>query len=336
MRLLMMGTGPFAVPTFQRLVNSIHCVLALVTRPAPVGKGTPPPNPMRLAAESLGVPVYDPASINGEESRLLIQELSPDLFVVCDYGQILQPAILQLATLGGINLHGSLLPKFRGAAPIQRAILAGETVTGISVIHMSPVLDAGPILATRMTPIGAHETAPELESRLSPLGVEAVMESIEMLAAHQGAQPAASPDMPASPAAVAPLGSPQDPSLVSRAPRLQKSEGLVDWTRSAVEIDRQVRALKPWPTTYSFWERPGQNPVRLILERVAPVAPVAPAAGESVAPGVIASVASNQVLVGTGQGLLALHAVQPAGKRAMEISEFVRGYPMQPGQRFGT
>jgi methionyl-tRNA formyltransferase len=333
MRLLMMGTGPFAVPTFQRLVNSSHRVLGLITRPIPIGKGTPPPNPMRIAAESLGIPVYDPASINSEQSQRLIQELSPDLFVVCDYGQILQPAILQLAPLGGINLHGSLLPKFRGAAPIQRAMLAGVDVTGISVIHMTPALDAGPVLATRQTPIGARETAPELESRLSLLGVEAVMESIELLAAHQSAHPPAPPAPPAQHVPNAAFGSPQDPSLVSRAPRLQKSEGLVDWTRSAVEIDRQVRALKPWPNTYSFWERAGQSPLRLILERVAPTTT---AASEPTPPGVIAAVTSNQVLVGTGQGLLALHAVQPAGKRVMEVAEFIRGYPMQPGQRFGN
>src|SRR5437667_5750819 len=180
MRLLVLGTGPFAVPMFQSLLDSRHEVLALVTRPTPRPKEREKEaaNPMRLLAESRGVPVHAPTSINSEEGKQLIAQLAPDLFVVCDYGEILAADVLSLVPLGGINLHASLLPKYRGAAPIQWALLNGESETGVSVIHMTPRLDGGPILAVRSTAIGPEETHPELEQRLAALGIEPVHNAI--------------------------------------------------------------------------------------------------------------------------------------------------------------
>src|SRR5260221_2853616 len=176
MRLLVLGTGPFAVPMFQSLLDSRHEVLALATRPTPPPKGRDktPHNPMREAAERRGLPVFAPASINSDEGRQLIERLQPELLVVCAYRQILSADVLALVPLGGINLHASLLPKYRGAAPIQWALLNGETETGVSVIHMTPRLDGGPILAVRSTQIGPEETHPELEQRLAALGIEPV------------------------------------------------------------------------------------------------------------------------------------------------------------------
>ena len=166
MRLVMMGTGPFAVPTLESLLDSSHEVVALVTRPSVAaqtrGKTKAPPNPMRELAESRGLPVLDPVNVNEDSFRPALIALRPELLVVCDYGQILSPAALSVAPLGGINLHGSLLPKYRGAAPVQWAIWRGEQETGVTVIHMTPRLDAGPNLAQLTTAIGPAETAAEL------------------------------------------------------------------------------------------------------------------------------------------------------------------------------
>ena len=172
MRLVMMGTGPFAVPTFRALLASPHEMLGLVTRPDKPAhrREKSPANPMREVALQHRLKVFEPESINSPEAQAWLGELAADLFVVCDYGQILSRDILSLARLGGINLHASLLPKYRGAAPINWAIYHGETETGVTVIHMTPQLDAGPCLVQHRTPIGPDETAPDLETRLAELG----------------------------------------------------------------------------------------------------------------------------------------------------------------------
>jgi methionyl-tRNA formyltransferase len=318
MRLVMLGTGPFAVPTLASLIDSRHEVAALVTRPVPPARGREksPANPMRELAEARGIPVHAPDSVNTPEAHGLICHLQPDLLVVCDYGEILSRSTLGLAPLGGINLHGSLLPKYRGAAPVHWAILEGEAETGVSVIHMTPRLDGGPVLATRRTAIGPDETTPELEARLAELGVEAVHEAIERLERWDRRGP---------------LGTPQDPALATKAPRLKKEDGLVDWSRSADQIRNQVRALKPWPTTYTFWHRSRGEPLRLILDEVA-VAATPQRAGE---PGEVVKSDGQRLVVAAGQGALEIRRLQPAGKRVMDASEFLRGYPVRVGDRLG-
>jgi len=317
MRLLMMGTGPFAVPTFRALLDSPHEVLALVTRPTPQAKGREKAslNPMRDLAEERGLAIYAPESINTEEAKAKLREWNADLFVVCDYGQILSRSALGIAPLGGINLHASLLPKYRGAAPINWAILAGEQETGITVIHMTPRLDGGPCLVVTRTPIGPEETQPELEQRLSEMGVTAVLDAIEQLAKWDR---------------VSSIGSRQPADQVTKAPRLAKTDGQIDWTKSAAYIQRQVRALKPWPTTFTHWLRPGGEPLRVIVDRVT-VLPE-PAGAE---PGTVVISDGQQLVVATGEGRLAINALQPAGKRVLQISEFLRGYPVKPGERLG-
>jgi methionyl-tRNA formyltransferase len=319
MRLIMMGTGPFAVPTLERLYDSRHEVLALVTRPArPLHrKSQAEANPMRELAESRGTRVHAPESINETAARLVLASYRPELFVVCDYGQILSPAVLELASLGGINLHASLLPKYRGAAPINWAVYHGETETGVTVIHMTPKLDAGPAIVQRATPIGAEETAAELEPRLAELGAPAVLEAIELLE-----------DGKAEPIE-------QDATQATRAPRLKKEDGAVEWSRSAAAIHNQVRALAPWPKTYSFWQRPGGEPLRLILDKVH-VEPVASREGEAPAePGVVLEASGARLVIATGDGALAIAALQPAGKRVLPSDEFLRGYGVKPNERFG-
>ena len=339
MRLLVLGTGPFAVPTFQSLLDSPHEVAALVTRPTPPPKGREkaPVNPMRDLALSRGVSVHAPESINSEEARRLIARLAPELLVVCDYGQILSSNVLALAPLGGINLHASLLPKYRGAAPVQWALLNGESETGVSAIHMTPRLDSGPILAVRSTLIGSEETHPQLEERLSRIGVEAVHESIGILAQW---------DRTSS------LGTPQDPRLATKAPRLRKEHGLIDWSRTAEQIRNQVRALKPWPGTYTFWRRPGHEPLRIVIDRVtvlalgiraaARVVDLDEASGSVAAmhhhhlPGEVVVADKQQLIVATGEGGLSIAAVAPAGKRHMSVEEFLRGYRLREGDVLGA
>jgi methionyl-tRNA formyltransferase len=313
----MMGTGPFAVPTFESLVDSRHDVAALVTRPAAPAKPKqkPPPRPMYEVALGRGLPIDEPESINSPEAHATLDELNADLFVVCDYGQILAAETLSLARLGGVNLHASLLPKYRGAAPINWAIYHGEKETGVTVIHMTPRLDAGPNLVQRATPIGPEDDAVEMERRLSELGVGAVHEAIEMLASWDGSSP---------------LGQTQDPALATKAPRLKKSDGEVDWSRSAQQIHDQIRALKPWPGTFTHWLRPDHEPVRLILDAATPLP-----AQLAAAPGEVAQCDGQRLCVASGDGVLSLDRVQPAGKRVMEIAEFLRGHPVELGQRFG-
>ncbi len=326
MRILVLGTGPFAVPVFQWLMESKHEVLALVTRPthATTGREKGPVNPMREAAEARGLAVHAPASINTAEGKELLTRLAPELLMVCDYGQILAADVLGLAALGGVNLHASLLPKYRGAAPIQWALLHGESETGVSVIHMTPRLDAGPILATRTTRIGSDETHPELEQRLARLGIEPVGEAIEQLAEWDRSSA---------------IGERQDVSLATKAPRLKKENGAVDWTRSAEQIRNQVRALKPWPGTFTFWRRPGHEPLRIVIDQVSVlglgVRAGARVAGEGYAPGEVVVSDVKQLIVATGDGGLGIAAIAPAGKRHMSVEEFLRGYRMREGEVLG-
>ncbi len=319
MRLLMMGTGPFAVPAFASLLDSEHEVVALVARPVPPPKGRVklPLAPMRDLAAQRGVRILEPDDINAEDSCRALAALDFQLLVACDYGQILKAGTLAISPLGGINLHASLLPKYRGAAPINWAIFHGDTETGVSVIHMTARLDSGPCLVQRRTAIGPDEDAVELERRLSELGVAAVQEALGQIERWDGQSP---------------LGTPQNPAAVTKAPRLKKTDGEVDWTRSAQQIANQVRALKPWPGTFSTWRRPQGEPLRLILDHVS----VAADTDRTGQPGDVVLAGKSRLLIATGGGLLSLDRVQPAGKRAMAVDEFLRGHGVTVGDRFST
>jgi methionyl-tRNA formyltransferase len=332
LRIVVMGTGPFAVPMFESLRASPHTIVAVVTRPdrAAVGR-RPPVNPMRAAAVAAGVPVLDPPRINDAESRAEIGRLAADLLVVCDYGQILAPEVLALAPLGGINLHGSLLPRHRGAAPVQWAILEGDAVTGVSVIHMTPALDAGAVIAVRATPIGPRETAPQLEHRLAELGAGAVLEAIERLQAAVAVRAAAD-----SSSVGVTVGTAQDPARVTRAPRLTKADGIVNWSLPAVRIERMRRALEPWPRTTTFLARGADEPpLRLVLEDVAEVDGMA-GASQQAAPGTVVAADETGIVVACGSGTsLAITRLVPEGRRGMSAAEFLRGHGVRPGTRLG-
>jgi len=321
MRIVVMGTGPFAVPMFAAILSAGHEVPALFTRPVPPASGRKKeslqPNPMRDFAEVRAIPTHAPETTRTPEARTLLQSYAPDLLAVCDFGEILSPETLACAPLGGINLHASLLPKYRGAAPINWAILKREKETGVSVIHMTPKLDGGPILALARTPIGPDETSAELEPRLAQLGVQPVLDSIELLSHWNRASP---------------IGTPQDPALASHARRLRKTDGNVCWKNSAARIHRQQRGLQPWPGLFTHYLKPGGQPLRLILEKVSVAGDATPAGLE---PGQVAVVEPGRLLIQTGNGRLSLDRVQPAGKKVMDISEFLRGHKVQVGDRFG-
>ncbi|MGC6447569.1 MAG: methionyl-tRNA formyltransferase [Rubripirellula sp.] len=322
MRIILMGTGPFAVPAFDAIRAKGYNIVCVVTRPAQQVKSRkgPPPQPVRTWAESQGLEVTAPPSINSTEAIESLAKLSPDLLVVCDYGQILSDAALSTAKLGGINLHGSLLPKYRGAAPVQRALLAGDPLTGVSVIHMTPKLDGGPILATAELSIAPEETSGELEERLSDLGVEPTLSAISKLEDWDGTRV---------------LGCDQDPQAVTRAPRLSKKEALIDWTRSNVQLDCFIRGMLPWPIAYTFLPTGDPKPpLRVAIKKARVIQsdsieketyPVQLSGADgNITPGSL--LRTDRMLIQTGEGVLELLQVQPAGKREMTGEEFMRGY----------
>ncbi|MBA4107253.1 MAG: methionyl-tRNA formyltransferase [Pirellula sp.] len=328
MRLVMLGTGPFAVPTLRRLVASPHEVVRVVTRP-PRGRRAEA-SPMQTAAEELRLPLWQPETVNSDESRSRLSADAPDLLVVCDYGEILKRETLAITPHGGINLHGSLLPKYRGAAPVQWAVLNGDAETGNTVIQMTAGLDAGPCLGIDVLAIDPDESAGELEARLAARGGDLVLSVIDALAA----------------GTATPIK--QDRTQASKAPRLEKEHGAINWSRPAQAIKNQVRALDPWPRAYTSWQRQTDQqksepegsslrsssppePLRLILHRTAVITP---SPNPEVHPGTILE-ANQRLLIATGAGALEILTLQPAGKRVMHAAEFLRGYQLAPGQRLG-
>ncbi len=303
LRIAMLGTGDFAVPTFERLAESRHAVIALITQPdRPQGrKGEIIPARIKLAAEARSIPVEQPESINAPEGLELVKRLAPDLLVTAAYGQILSGDVLSVPPLGGINLHGSILPRYRGAAPVARAIQHGEAETGVTVIRMTPRVDAGGMLSFARTAIGANETAGELEDRLALLGAPLVLEAIEALVAGTATI------------------LPQDASAVTKAPKLKKDDGRIDWSQPASTIHNLVRAMQPWPVASTDWERAPGTVVRLIVHETR----VEDAHGE---PGLVIEANGDRLVVAAGSGAVRLVRVQLEGKKAAGAEEFLRGY----------
>ena len=314
LRLLMMGTGEFAAPAFRALCDSSHQVVGLVTQPDRTGRGHHHHvNVMKDLALERDIEVFQPERANTDESLQRLKNFGADLFVVAAYGQILSARLLAIPRLGAINLHASLLPKHRGAAPIHYAILNGETRTGVTIFQIEPQLDAGLILGQVATEIGPDETTGDLLPRLAELAAPLTLQVIDDLE-HGRARPIA-----------------QDPSEVTLAPKMPKELGLIDWTRPAPRIGCHVRAMQPWPMPYTFLHHSGQPPLRLLLLRVRPAGP----GNSDAAPGTVIAAASGSLVVQTGDGGLEILELQPSGKRRMSIAEFQRGHPLHPGDRFG-
>ena len=285
-----------------------------------------------LWANESGLTVHTPASINSPESIAWLASLKPDLLVVCDYGQILSNDALDAARLGGINLHGSLLPKHRGAAPVQWTILAGDPLAGVSVIHMTTKLDAGPVLQLASTPVSSNENAEELETRLSQLGVEPTLKAISQLAE--------------LPPGDSPQGALQPKELATKAPRLSKSDGRLDFQYPIHLVDRQIRGLQPWPGTFGDLLLPNGKSSRLIIHRATPIElPNLPSRADEFPPGsILFSDAAESLGIALEQpkhwvgiagidGILSLDLVQLAGKFPMQAKDFAQGYRKQTGLR---
>jgi methionyl-tRNA formyltransferase len=314
LRTVFMGSGEIGLPTLQWMIGSakVHLV-GVVTQPdKPVGRSqilTAPP-PKRLA-ESIGVPVLQPIRVRRPEALNPIAELRPDLIVVAAYGQILPRSLLEMPTVACLNLHASLLPRHRGAAPIQSSILAGDTASGITVMYVAEGLDSGDILLQKSLQIRHRETGGSLHDRLAKLAPEAFESALEMLI--RGEAPRI----------------PQEEAQATYAGKLDRDSGRVHWTESCWQIDRLVRAMNPWPGAYTFVSLPKEPPRRLKLYRVLPMH------RKSGSPGQVLGSTKRGLIVGTASGSVLLLEVQLEGKRRMSAGEFVRGFPIPVGTRLG-
>ncbi len=295
MKIVFMGTPEFAVPVLDALAQA-HEILAVYTQPPrPAGRGkSDRPSPVQARAQALGLPVRHPVSLRSEDAAKDFAALQPDVAVVVAYGLILPQAVLDAPRLGCLNIHASLLPRWRGAAPIHRAILAGDAETGVCIMQMAAGLDTGPVLLRAATPIGAVETTDDLQGRLSVLGARLTGEALSRLAELR----------------------PQDQPTegVTYAAKIDKAEARVDWTRPAAEVDRLIRGLSAFP---GAWTMVRNERVKLLRSRLAP------GAGH---PGQVL----GGMVVACGTGAVEITAAQREGKRAMAPEDFLRGFAM-PG-----
>ena len=298
MRLIFMGTPEFSVPVLDALVNAGHeiaCVYCQPPRPAGRGKKDRP-SPVQARAEALNLPVRHPVSLRNAEAQAEFADLNADAAIVVAYGLILPQAVLDAPRLGCLNIHASLLPRWRGAAPIHRAIMAGDAETGICIMQMEAGLDTGPVLLRETTPIRPTETTADLHDRLSHMGARLVVKALDQI------------DV------LAPETQPE--AGVTYATKIDKTEAQIDWTKPATEVDRLIRGLSPFPG--AWFEHDGTR-IKVLGSTLGD------GAG---APG---TVLSNQLDVACGTGAVRLTKMQRGGKGAQDAQEFLRGFPLPPG-----
>ena len=303
LRLGFMGSAEFSVASLRACVAAGHDVAAVVTQPGRAGdRGRAAPRPVADAAAGLGLPLLQPERVREPAVERHLAGLHLDALVVAAYGQILPAGLLDLPRLGAINVHASLLPRWRGASPVHAAIMAGDERTGVSIMRMDPGLDTGPVYAMRDTPIGERETTPELSARLAGLGAGLLVEVLAALERGE-AEPVAQPEVG-----------------VTHAARLTRADGVVDWARrDAVEVDRRVRGLLPWPGTTA---RLAGQEVRLLAGGVDGETAGAPGGAE---PGTVVAVRGGSAVVATRAGGYRVDTVQPPGRRAMDAAAYLRG-----------
>lgn len=312
-RIVFMGTPDFAAVILRRLIDAGARVVAVVTQPdKPAGrKNQLRPPPVKVLAEGLAVPVHQPRRVRKGRLAALLAEYAPDLAVVAAYGRIVPPDALATPRLGCLNVHASILPRHRGAAPIHRSILAGDEVSGVALMQMEEGLDTGPVFATRETPITPADTAETLHDRLAELGAALTVERLPgILAGTLGATP-------------------QDHGAATEAPPLRKEEGAVDWSAPARAIRDQVRGLFPWPGAYTSLD--GRR-----LKLFPHVDPAPGVAATGVAPGTVVAVEPAALVVACGDGAVRVREVQAENRKRMSVADFLNGHDMAPGTVLGT
>jgi methionyl-tRNA formyltransferase len=309
LRIAFAGTPEFALPALRALVALPGQLVGVLTQPdRPAGRGRAlQASPVKRLARELGLPVAQPGHLKSPAEQAELRAWAPELLVVVAYGLILPPAVLELPRLGCLNIHASLLPRWRGAAPIQRAILAGDTESGVTLMRMEAGLDTGPMLAQRALPIGARTTGGELHDALAALGAAMLAPLIADLAAGRC------------------VARPQPADGVSYAAKLAKSEARIDWTDSAVAIDRQVRAFNPWPVAET---RLDDEQLRIWRALPLPSAPL------DTPPGTVLGLSEDRLRVSTGSGVLAIEALQSAGRRVVSAHDFANARALA-GRRLG-
>jgi methionyl-tRNA formyltransferase len=308
LRIAFAGTPQFALPALRALLASRHQVVGVLTQPdRPAGRGRElRAPPIKLLATEHGLPVAQPATLKTAEGRATLHGWAPELMVVVAYGLILPKPVLMLPRMGCLNIHGSLLPRWRGAAPIQRAVLAGDAETGISIMQLDEGLDTGPVLLERRRPIGLHDTAGDLHDALSELGAAALLEAIDGLVTGEllpRAQPAEG---------------------VTHAAKIEKSEARIDWSATATQIDRRIRAFNPWPVAETRLAGEG---LRLLRSSVVD------AQVREAAPGTVLGLADDGLRVACGAGVIAISELQRAGKRPVSARDFANAVRLA-GLRF--
>jgi methionyl-tRNA formyltransferase len=306
LRVAFFGTPDFAVPALNVLLASRHQVVVAVSQPDRArGRGQRTmPTPVKAAADAAAVPVLQPERLKEPPFPDAFAALQADLGVVAAYGKILPEWLITLPRLGMINVHASLLPRYRGAAPIQRAVLAGETGTGVTIMRIVKELDAGPMFASVARPIQEDATAEDVERDLAHAGAPLLLEVVEALAGGTAVE------------------TPQDNRLATYAPKIARDEGLIRWERTAREIHNQVRGLTPWPHA---WTHAGAHRVLVIATSVE-------RSGDGM-PGEILEASGDVLLVAAGQGAVRLHRVQPEGRRVLTAREFLAGHRLTRGAR---
>ncbi|SFQ18118.1 methionyl-tRNA formyltransferase [Caldicoprobacter faecalis] len=311
LKIVFMGTPEFAIPSLEAIVSSGHQIIGVVTQPdKPKGRGKKlAPPPVKEWAVARNIPVYQPEKVKDPEFIEVLKGLAPDLIVTAAYGQILPKEILDIPPLGCINVHASLLPKYRGASPIQQALIDGETETGITIMYMDVGMDTGDIIFQKSTPIYPDEQADELHDRLAVLGGEALAEVLKLFEKGR------------------PAGRPQEQEKATYCKKIDKSMGNIDWTQSAVRIKNLVRGLTPWPGTFTFL---GDQRIKVWKVQEWEYSNL----GTHTPGQVVAADQRHGLVVACGEGFLRLVRIQGEGKKVMEDVEFLRGNPIPVGAIF--